>query len=189
MSLRIFSVKGEKMKKGFSVISIVLVGALLLVQIDGSGMAYGASKVRSVPLKAGTLTGTLIDMTGKAIANATVKVIDRKGKVVAGSVTDKNGKVILKDIQAGDYKIDFGEKLSCRIAVREKAKLQKLSIVIPRRRPYSAGQLGGLTRTQWVWVIAGLVAVAIAVPIAIAANNGGGHRSAASGGTGGSVSP
>lgn len=158
--------KEQEMRRWSQALAVVIAVTLLASQVGISSEAFAASRARSMPIKVGTLTGTVTDTTAKAVVKTIVTVLDKKGKVIASAVTDKKGKFVLKNLVAGNYKLSFGKKLSYDITVTEKAKTSKLNVIVPSKEHYSAGQW---STTTWIWIGIGaaVVATAIVVPIAV----------------------
>jgi len=139
-----------------------------------------AAAPNSLEVKPGTLSVKVLDCRGKAMPEASLKLANEEGKALRTVKADKEGKCTLKDLEAGAYKLLVAGRVILPFTVSDKAKVTDLIVVVPARPRYAAGQFGGgfgafLSNP---WVIAALVATAIAVPVAIHNTGGGGTHAA-----------
>lgn len=155
--------------KGYMTILVAV--ALLLAPCTTA-----AAAPNSLEVKPGTLSIKVLDYRGKAMPEASLKLTNEAGKALGTVKADKEGKCALKDLKAGAYKLLVADRVILPFIVSDKGKVTNLIIVVPARPRYAAGQLGGLGAfLSNPWVIAALVATAIAVPIALHNGGGGGH--------------
>ena len=78
-------------------------------------------------------------------------------------------------MKAGSYKLLVADRIIVPFNVSDKAEVADLLVVVPEKPRYAAGQPGG--PLAWLAnpiVIAGIVAVAIAIPLALHDSSSGG---------------
>ena len=149
-----------------SYMTILVAVALLLAPCTTA-----AAAPNSLEVKPGTLSIKVLDYRGKVMPEASLKLSNEEGKALRTVKADKEGKCALKDLEAGAYKLLVADRIILPFHVSDKAKTTNLIVVVPARPRYAAGQfgLGGLLSNPWI--IAAIVATAIAVPVAIHNNN------------------
>lgn len=127
-------------------------------------------KVEDVVLKDGALRGALVDKAGRGVGDAPV-VIGQDGKHVASLRTDAQGHFAFEGAKAGTYQVvSHGAAGSYRVWDGAKApgdaKQGIIHTVDPEvaRGATNQGLLGFLTNPL---VLAGIIAAAIAIPLAL----------------------
>jgi hypothetical protein len=155
------------------------IGVLVSVCVLLQPVAVAEVKVRRAVFNEGTVTVMVKDHIGKPLPKADVKLLSKKGKALQSLKTDAKGECSLEDVETGRYRLVVADRLMVPFHVSSKGKVSKLLVMVPDRPPYGAGQFGhglGFWLTN-PWVIAGIVATAIAVPVAIhnSDDNGNGH--------------
>jgi len=155
-----------------SYMAILVAVALLLAPCTTA-----AAAPNSLEVKPGTLSIKVLDYRGKVMPEASLKLSNEAGNALATVKADKEGKCVLKDLEAGAYKLLVADRAILPFTVSDKAKVTNLIVVVPARPRYAAGQLGGGIGAflSNPWVIAALVATAIAVPVALHDSGGSGH--------------
>ena len=144
-------------------IAVLVVVALILAPSTSAVAAANQLEV-----KPGTLSVSVVDHGGKAMPEAGLKLMSGAGKVLKTAKADKKGTYSLKDLKAGAYRLIVADRIIVPFNVSKKAKVADLLVVVPAKPRYAAGQGGGiLALLSNPFVIAGIVAVAIAIPIAL----------------------
>ena len=138
--------------------------------------AFAASPSQAGPkdvklTQAGVLVGQVIDAQGQVIAGKPV-VVQYKNNLVAAPTTDKNGYFALKNVQPGVYRIASMKGVSdYRVWTQETAPPKAASgALLVEGNEVIRGQMGGMALRNLLanpLVIAGIVATAVAVPVAI----------------------
>jgi len=137
-------------------------------------VALAENTVERAVFKAGTLAVSVKDHLGTPLPKAALKLSTAKGKAVQTLRADAKGECKIKNLEAGAYRLAVEDRLLVLLDVNEKGTVSTLVVMVPARPRYAAG---GGKRGFWLsspWIIAGLVAVAIAIPVAIH-NSGGSH--------------
>ena len=133
-----------------------------------------ATKITDVQLrKGGVLTGQVLDAQGKAQPNMPVAMV-RGGKLIAKAKTDSRGQFNVKGLKGGVY----------RLASLNDAKVYRVwapttappaaaeSVVLVNRGDVVRGQQGAiLGMMSNPWVVGAIIATAIAVPVALEADD------------------
>jgi hypothetical protein len=124
----------------------------------------------------GLLVGQVVDAQGATQA-AKVVSIQYGDREVARTSTDQNGVFAAQGLRGGQYQIATDDGLSvCRLWAADTAppSAHEAAIVVTGQEVVR-GQWGGGGWLDWVrshpYITAGIVAAAIAVPLAIAAND------------------
>ena len=137
----------------------------------------GAKDVALAP--GGVLVGQVVDQQGAVRAGSTVRIQQGDQEIVR-TQTDKNGVFAAQGLRGGQYLIvsDDGQSI-CRLwAPNTAPPAASDGVVVVTGQDVVRGQYGGGRWLDWVrshpYITAGIVAAAIATPIAIAANDGGG---------------
>ena len=149
---------------------------LVIVALVLAPSASVAAAANQLEVKPGTLSVRVVDHRSKALPEAGLKLMSDTGKVLSTVKADKQGKCSLK-VKAGSYRLLVSGRIIVPFNVSDKAKVADLLVVVPEKPRYAAGQGGPLAWLANPMVIAGLVAVAIAIPLAL-------HHSSSSGGKG-----
>ena len=119
----------------------------------------------------GVLVGQVIDAQGQAIAKKPV-VVQYKNNLVAAPTTDENGYFALKGVQPGVYRIASMKGVGdYRVWTQETAPPKAASgALLVEGNEVIRGQINGMALRNLLanpLVIAGIVATAVAVPVAI----------------------
>jgi len=141
-----------------------------LVHAATSGGEKSAAEPIDVALRpGGKLLGQVVDSQGTPRNQVAIKLM-RHGRVVGEATTDKSGYFLMNNVQAGEYQLSAGENFGhFRFWASQSAPVSAQPGVL-----FVAGQ--GPVRGQdgplgyWLsnpWLLAGIVAVAIAVPVAV----------------------
>lgn len=121
--------------------------------------------------QAGDLVGQVIDAQGQAIAGKPV-VVQYQNKLVAAPTTDKNGYFAIKGVQPGVYRIASMKGVAdYRVWTQATAPPKAAAgALLVEGKEVIRGQMGGMSLRNLLanpFVIAGIVATAVAVPVAI----------------------
>ncbi len=137
--------------------------------------AAAQSRIQDVALQVGgVFTGTVVDEQGVARAAVPV-VISHQGKVAARTETDAAGQFSVQGLNGGLYEVQtpVGSGAYRLWAPRTAPPAaQKVAMVMPNGTVVRS-QMGGLghgSAIGWLanpWVLAGVVAAAIAIPLAL----------------------
>ena len=128
--------------------------------------------VRDVDLHdGGSLTGQVLDVSGTPVAGTAVAVID-EGRAVATSHTGVDGRFTIAEVKAGVYEIATSNGVTvCRLwaprTAPPAAQADALVVhgdTVARGAVGDGGVIGFLSNP---WVLAGIVAAAIAIPLAL----------------------
>jgi len=117
----------------------------------------------------GSLRGQTVDAQGKPVPTARVS-LRQDDREVATVLTDRNGQFLVPGLRAGTYRLVAGQaSMMCRLwqprMAPPSATPAALVVVDGRQVLAQHGPLG-----YWLtnpWVVAGLVAAAVAIPVAI----------------------
>ena len=118
----------------------------------------------------GTLQGQVVDAQGKLVAETTVSIqqLDRE---IVRTVTDRSGRFRVAGLRGGTYRIVAGEAVGVyRLWAANTAPPAALprALVVPGDQQLVRGQLGRVVQfLRNPWVVAAIVTVAIAVPVAM----------------------
>ena len=135
-------------------------------------LAKLSPKARDAVLqKNGVLSGQVLDKQAKPVAKASV-VLVHQGQLTTAAKTDANGKFSVAGVKPGVYQVvtDHGVSTYRVFDARTAPKTAKSTVVVVNDAEVVRGALGGgglLALLANPWVIAGLIATAIAVPLAI----------------------
>ncbi|QDS95988.1 hypothetical protein FF011L_47920 [Roseimaritima multifibrata] len=125
--------------------------------------------VSNVALQDNVLQGALVDANGQAIAEATV-VLSRMDEVIDQQVTDAEGRYAFENVQAGHYQVRSaaGMELVRTWEADSAPNGAKQGIIQTVDRDMARGRFGhyGLSTCQKI-LIGGVIAAAIAIPIAV----------------------
>jgi len=157
---------------------LVVVMAVLMVFV-GASVTLGAAKDKGLlKVGEGKLSGVVQSSTGQFLPNLELHLMQGK-KVLVKTRTDKNGKYQLGEVVAGMYELRVASERALKFEVTKNIKVNRLSIVIPQRKDYTAAVM---SKTAWVWVGVGTAATAtaVAVPIIVSNSGGGGSSSTSS---------
>ncbi len=138
--------------------------------------------VRDVALRdGGRLTGQVLDTDGAPLANTTVAVA-AQGHVIASSLTDAGGYFAIPELRAGVYEVATSQSVTvCRLwapgtappAAQADALVIHTDTVMRggdgacEASPYCASRPGVIRVLSNPWVLGGIVAAAIAIPLAL----------------------
>jgi len=129
-----------------------------------------AAKVADVALHQGTLlAGQLVDAQGIPVANAKVAV-SQGNWTVAETKTTKDGVFAVRNLKGGVYTVNAaGTQAVYRVWTAETAPPSAKPAVLLVHGDAARGQFGGglLSALGNPWVLGGIVAAAIAIPIAL----------------------
>lgn len=118
----------------------------------------------------GALEGAVVNVNGVAKAGAVIKVISR-GEVVAQTKTDRNGRFSVEKLRGGVYQFQTEAGVTtCRVwsnRTAPPAAAHKLLIVDQGDVVRGIHGQNIMNAVSNPWVLAGIVAVAIAVPLAL----------------------
>lgn len=139
-----------------------------------SGQLAGpmSAAIRDVALRdGGYLTGQVLDAAGAPVTDTTVAVVDQ-GRTVATAVTDGDGRFAMKGVKAGVHQLATVKGVTvCRLwapgtappAAQPDALVVNGDTVV-RGTVGGGGVIGFLSNP---WVLGGIVATAIAVPLVL----------------------
>lgn len=127
------------------------------------------------------LVGQVINAQGQAIAGKPVAV-QYKNKLVAAPTTDKNGYFALKGVRPGVYRIASMKGVGDYRVWNEKTAPPKAAsgALLVEGKEVIRGQINGMALRNVLanpFVVAGIVATAVAVPVAIHNSHGDRHPS------------
>lgn len=142
-----------------------------------------AGAVRDVALRdGGRLTGQVLDVAGAPVADTAVAVVDR-GRVLASTQTGADGRFAISGVRAGVYEVATCSGVTvCRLWAPQTAPpaAQADAMVIhgdtvvrgeaacrPCAPAGGIGQGGVIRFLSNPWVLGGIVAAAIAIPLAL----------------------
>lgn len=131
------------------------------------------AKVRDVALQsAGVLHGQVVDAQGVPQAQAEVVAV-QNGKTLAVAQTDAAGHFALADMSGGVYELQTASNTDVyRLwAPRTAPPAAQDSVLLVSDQNVVLGQQGAGSSLGWLanpWVLAGIVAAAIAIPLALA---------------------
>jgi hypothetical protein len=151
-------------------LGMILPQTVLAVSAQLTRPSFGA--VRDVALHDdGTLTGQVLDTSGKPVTGTTVAVI-HQGRAVATSETGANGRFTIGGVKAGVYEVATSNGVTvCRLWTPRTAPpaAQADALVVHGdtvvRGAVCDGRVIGFLSSPWV--LAGIVAAAIAIPLAL----------------------
>jgi hypothetical protein len=124
----------------------------------------------------GNLSGQVMDLQGVPLASTTVAVV-RQGEVVATVQTDSQGRYSVSGLNTGLYQVVTEQGLTvCRVWTAKAAppSAQAEALVIDGTYTVRGG-MGGRPWGPFLsnpWVLGGIVAAAIAVPLALDKKSG-----------------
>ncbi|MFO7900679.1 MAG: carboxypeptidase-like regulatory domain-containing protein [Planctomycetota bacterium] len=155
-----------------SYVAVVLAVAMFLVPC-----ASAAGRVGRVELNPGKAVVTVRESDATALPEAEVELQTRAGKLVKAFTADKKGTCTVEDLEPGSYRLKVANRAYVPFVVSKEAEHSSLLVILPPEEDYAAGEPKEAFHLAWLtnpWVIAGLVAVAIAVPVAVHDGDGGG---------------
>lgn len=120
----------------------------------------------------GVFTGTVLDENGAGRAATPVVVLRKDGQVVAKTETDAKGEFTVSKMNGGVYQVQSSSGAGIyRVWAPGTAppSAQEMAVVSPNPEVVR-GQYAGNGALGWLanpWVLAGLVAAAIAIPLAL----------------------
>lgn len=126
--------------------------------------------------KDGNLLGQVLDLQGVPMAQTTVAVV-QQGEVLATTQTDAQGRYTFAGMKTGFYQVVTDQGLTvCRVWTAETAPPSALTetLVVDGLQTVR----GGMNGRSWgsflsnPWVLGGIVAAAIAVPLALDRRSG-----------------
>ena len=137
-----------------------------------SPVAAAQTRIQDIALKDhGVFTGTVLDEQGTARAAIPVTV-SRQGKVVARTETNAAGQFIVRDLSGGLYEVQTpaGSGVYRLWSPRTAPPAALAAATVMPNGSVVRAQLGGGGALGWLanpWVLAGVVAAAIAIPLAL----------------------
>ncbi|MFH1732851.1 MAG: hypothetical protein ABIF82_14535 [Planctomycetota bacterium] len=145
------------------------IATLVAVALLLAPCATAVAATDRLEVKPGTLSVKVLDYRSEVMPEASLKLANEEGEALGAVKADKEGKCALNDLEAGAYKLLVADRVILPFIVSDKAKVTNLIVVVPARPRYAAGQFGGGLGAflSNPWVIAALVATAIAIPVAI----------------------
>jgi hypothetical protein len=191
--------RAEMTRGGFSLlVRLLMVLGMLLMSGPGSRGVLCAAQGEStatvkysqyLEVRPGELKGQVLYPDGKTpAATVPVRVWDLSEKsFVHQTSTDEKGQYNLPTLKEGRYLLIFGDRVSVDLRVVESGdtKTRMLDVIIPRGRAFFSPEemqvelaeegSGGNRKLLNALILAGLVATAVAVPIALH-DGGGGHH-------------
>jgi len=130
--------------------------------------------VNDVALQAGgALVGQVVDQQGVPLAHTPV-LVRQNDQEVASTITDDNGRFEVSGLRGGLYQVVAGQGVGIyRLwAANTAPPTAQASAMVVSGNDVVRGQDGGLL--YWLtnpWVLAGIIAAAIAIPIAVSNHN------------------
>ena len=124
----------------------------------------------------GSLSGQVMDLQGVPVASTTVAVV-RQGEVVATVQTDSQGRYSVSGLNTGLYQVVTEQGITvCRVWTAKAAppSAQAEALVIDGAHTMRGG-MGGRPWGSFLsnpWVLGGIVAAAIAIPLALDKKSG-----------------
>lgn len=164
------------MKNGLRTVSrVALALSCLSMIMPHAALAAGADKsdIVDVALRdSGTLVGQVFTAEGAPLGGAKV-IIAQNGKPLVRTLTDENGLYAVRGLQGGMYQVAVGKTVgSYRVWTMGTAPPSATQgALLVEGQGTVRGQLGSFLTQPWV--LAGLIATAIAVPIAVSNNSSG----------------
>ncbi|MFH1731252.1 MAG: prealbumin-like fold domain-containing protein [Planctomycetota bacterium] len=150
--------------------SIAVVMAVSLLMAPCSSAAV---KAQELELKAGAVSVSVKTHDGKPLPGAEMTLVKEGSKVKLTITADAKGMCILKDLDAGTYKLVVAGQAMLPFTVSSKAKVDTVVVVLPPPAKYAAGDAKeALAMPSLTTFIIG--AVAITTFILIIAGGGGG---------------
>ena len=131
-----------------------------------------SSTVRDVALQeGGLLTGQVLDGAGAPVAATPVAVVDQD-RAVATALTGEDGRFAIRGVKAGVYQVATAKGVTvCRLwAPRTAPPSAQADALVVNGDTVVRGGVGGGGVIGFLsnpWVLAGIVAAAIAVPLAL----------------------
>lgn len=148
--------------------------------------SIAATKTKTGPTdvkltSANILVGQVINAQGQAIAGKPV-MVQYQNKLVAAPTTDKNGYFALKGVRPGIYRIASMKGVGDYRVWSEKTAPPKSAsgALLIEGKEIIRGQINGMALRNVLanpFVVAGIVATAVAVPVAIHNSHGNRHPS------------
>lgn len=146
--------------------------ASCLGMLVGQAAQAASPIIRDVALQpGGVLNGQVLNEQATAQANSKVAVV-HKGKPVTVAETDKDGRFVLTGLQPGVYELHLAAGGGAyRVwAPRTAPPAAEQSVLLVQDNRVVRGLHQGAGHFGWLanpWVLAGIVAAAIAIPLAI----------------------
>jgi hypothetical protein len=128
------------------------------------------SAVRDVALHdGGSLTGQVLDAAGTPVASTAVAVLDQ-GRAVASTQTSEDGRFAIAGVKAGVYEVATSNGVTvCRLwAPRTAPPAAQADALVVHGNTVVRGAHGGGGVIKFLsnpWVLGGIVAAAIAIPL------------------------
>jgi hypothetical protein len=153
-------------------IIVTLSCAGLLIAQVGSAAAPAVKHVRDVALQsAGVLHGQVVDQQGQPQLGMAVAAV-QNGKTVATSQTGQDGQFVMANLSGGVYELQTAASNGVyRLwAPRTAPPSAQDGVLLVNSNELARGQQGhALGFLANPWVLAGIVAAAIAIPLAVSA--------------------
>jgi hypothetical protein len=134
------------------------------------------AKIRDVALQsAGVLQGQVVDQQGVPQAGKQVAAV-QSGKAISVAKTDEAGRFTMASLPGGVYELQTASNSEvCRLwAPRTAPPAAQDRVLLVSNSNVVLGQHGGGGALGWLanpWVLGGIVAAAIAIPLAVASND------------------
>ena len=157
-------------KIGWALTLLAAVGFCLPVTtLAASPMKTGPTDVKLT--KTGALVGQVLDVQGKAVVGKPVAV-QYQNKLVAAPTTDKNGYFALQGVRPGVYRIASMKGVADYRVWTEQTAPPKAAAgaLLIEGKEVIRGQINGMALRNLLanpLVVAGIVATAVAVPVAV----------------------
>jgi hypothetical protein len=165
-----------------SAVLLACVGLIVPEHVLAATTTAEQPMIADVALQSGgTLTGQVVDSQGQAKPQANVNVY-HQDQQVASTKTDENGNFSVRGLRGGVHTVAAGEGVATyRFWAPNTAPPQAQSqAMLVADQNVTRGNIGNGGFVAFItnpWVLAGLVATAIAVPIALNNSGGGGGGS------------
>jgi hypothetical protein len=136
---------------------------------SGQALAYSSTAIRDIALQEnGLLKGQVLDTQGAPVTGVPVAVV-QQGKVIAATKTDATGHFAITGLKGGVFQVVTAQGgAAYRLwAPRTAPPAAQADALIVNGDTVVRGGMGGAGFLSNPWVLGGIVAAAIAIPLAM----------------------